>query len=140
MSELIYIDTNVWIDYFLNRSDRLRPLGDFAHELLKKTISCKYKVAISDWLKKEINSTGHTQPFSEIEKELQRWNKIIFIKTSFDDINNAKKTKHWHDSLHEILAIKSNAKYLVTRNQKDFSGEKIAIVLPESLWSLSQIL
>jgi predicted nucleic acid-binding protein len=41
MSELIYVDTNVLIDFFLNRKDALRPIGDFAFELFKKSIDCK---------------------------------------------------------------------------------------------------
>mgnify|MGYP006296621571 FL=1 len=59
MSELIYIDTNIYIDYFLNRKDNLRPLGDFAHELFIKTSQCKYKIIISDWLEKELTKTNH---------------------------------------------------------------------------------
>ena len=133
MSELIYIDTNVWIDFFLNRKDKLRPLGDFAHELLIKTTQCKYNIVISDWLLKELTKTNHINSYKELEKQLLNLNKIEYIKTDYKDISYAKKEKHWHDALHEILAIKSNALYLVTRNLKDFKGDDITIIYPENL-------
>ena len=133
MSELIYIDTNVWIDFFLNRNDRLRPLGDFAHELFIKTIQCKYKLVISDWLLKELTKTNHIDSYKKLEEQLLILNKIQYIKTKTEDITSAKENKHWHDALHEILAIKSKAVYLVTRNIKDFKGENIIIIYPENL-------
>ncbi len=133
MSELIYIDTNVWIDFFLNREDNLRPLGDFAHELFVKTSQCKYKIITSDWLIKELTKTNHLDSYRQLEEQLVKLNKIKYIKTEYKELMSAKKHQHWHDALHEILAIKANAIYLVTRNVKDFTGEKVIITYPENL-------
>ncbi len=38
----IYVDTNIYLDFFLNRKDKLRPLGDFAFELFKRTLAKSY--------------------------------------------------------------------------------------------------
>ena len=133
MSELIYIDTNVWIDFFLNRNDGLRPLGDFAHELLIKTSQCKYEIVISDWLLKELTKTDHIGQYKELEGQLLEMGKIKYVRTEHRDIFSAKQERHWHDALHEILAIKSKALYLVTRNIKDFKGKEITIIYPENL-------
>ena len=133
MSELIYIDTNIYIDYFLNRKDNLRPLGDFAHELFIKTSQCKYKIIISDWLEKELTKTNHIDSYKELKNHLIELNKITYVKTEFKEISCAKKHQHWHDALHEMLAIKANAVYFVTRNIRDFTGNKIIITHPENL-------
>lgn len=133
MAELIYIDTNVWIDFFLDRKDKLRPLGDFAFELIQKSLSCKYFIVVSDWLIRELKFTDHLDSFKQLEKELVKHEKVVYVKSSFEDFSIAKEKKNWHDALHEILALKSGADYLVTRNIKDFEGNIIPVVFPENL-------
>ena len=38
MNKKYYIDSNIWRDYFENRSDRFRPLGDWALMFFKEII------------------------------------------------------------------------------------------------------
>ena len=38
MVEKYYLDTCIWRDYFENRSDKFRPLGDWAFSLIKLII------------------------------------------------------------------------------------------------------
>lgn len=133
MPELIYIDTNVYLDFFLNRKDTLRPLGDFAHELFRKTRSCAYILVTSTLVLKELDQKCDSKRLYEFLDEFKKNKKIICVSFTGQEIRCAKKCLHWEDRLHEILAHKSNAKYLVTRNLKDFEGDLVEIVLPENL-------
>lgn len=133
MSKLIYIDTNVWLDYLFNRSDGLRPLGDFAFELFRKSIECQYSIIISDWLIDEIKNNQQEKAFRDFEKILQKNKKVMYIKTTQNEISTTKQSENWPDKLHEILAQNARAAYLVTRNKKDFTQSCIPIVFPEEL-------
>ena len=48
------IDTCIWLDYYENRSDKFRPLGDWALELLNLITKIKAIVIISDYLIREL--------------------------------------------------------------------------------------
>lgn len=49
-----YLDTYIWIDYFENRVDNFRPLGDWVLSLIKKIIIDKDIFIISDHLIDEL--------------------------------------------------------------------------------------
>jgi len=63
--------------------------------------------------------------------------KTIRIQPTQEDIQKAKEqnSDHFQDELHGILALKSNADYIVTRNVDDFIQfkDRIKIVRPEDL-------
>ncbi len=108
MSELIYIDTNIYLDYFLNRRDNLRPLGQFAYELLAKSIECKYKIVVSDIIIFELKKKIPKDKLLDLMSWLKP--KTIIIKATQIDKRNAECCKiHYPDSLHIILAKKCNS-------------------------------
>jgi predicted nucleic acid-binding protein len=125
----------VWIDYFLNRKDRLRPLGDFAFELFRKSAACSYTIVVSDWLLEEIEKKGFFTEAQQALDWLKAADKIVFVPCTKEIISLARKKVHWHDELHSLLAHKAQAHYLVTRNTKDFSSRDYSfrVVLPEFL-------
>jgi predicted nucleic acid-binding protein len=133
MSELIYIDTNVWVSLFKNEEDYLRPISEFSFMLFKKVFSCKYDILISEILLQELKRKCDNKELKHYLQELKRLDKIKLIKTSHIEREIAKKSRHYYDRLHEILAHKGKAKYLVTRNIKDFEGDLLEIKLPENL-------
>ena len=135
-NELIYLDTNVYMDYFLIREDKLRPLSDFAFELIRKTMSCEYRIVMSDWVLFELKKNNI--PVGDINcllKDLKELDKLVKVERGDEDIRKAKTFSNWKDALHAILANKSGAVYLVTRNIGDYSGAHnlIKIKLPENL-------
>lgn len=135
-NELIYLDTNIYMDYFLMREDRLRPLSDFAFELLKKTFGCEYKIAISDWVLFELEKNNiPIEKINSLMRDLKGLNKLVKVEREDRDIKEAKKFSEWRDALHAILAKKCNAVYLVTRNINDYSDvqDLVEIKLPENL-------
>jgi len=133
MSQLIYIDTNVYLDYLLNRKDRLRPLGDFAFELLRKAIQCQYDILISDVVLDELEN--HIS-----EEKINLLIDMIKVKTvsinreGSDDINARQiSNEDYRDALHYILAKRGGAEIIVTRNIKHFPFSDLQIKFPENL-------
>jgi len=135
MAELIYIDTNVWLDYLLNRTDRLRPLGEFAFELFRKSVECKYEILVSGFVLFELKKYVSNNKISEVIAWLKENNKVIFYTITPQNIKDAKQYAHWQDALHAIVASKNNCAILVTRNSKDFSdfSDILQIQFPENL-------
>ncbi|MFT4312179.1 MAG: type II toxin-antitoxin system VapC family toxin [Candidatus Woesearchaeota archaeon] len=135
MSQLVYVDTNVYLDYLFNRVDRLRPLGDFAFEFFRKCIQCSYTIVISDWVLVELQKNASDKHIQSLLDWFVECNKIVWVEQSKEDVQKAKVFSHWQDRLHEILAKKAGARYIVTRNIRDFlcSGDSIQIQLPESM-------
>ena len=140
MSKKIYLDTNIYIDYFEGRVDNLRPLGEFAYELLRKTFSCEFFIVISTLVLKELTYNGYEEQIKILIEELKKKEKIQCIELTREDkeyglslIKN-RKTPH-NDTFHVVLAQKAKAEYVVTRNLKDFIEmfDLIEIALPENL-------
>jgi len=139
MQKLIYLDTNIYLDYLENRTDRLRPLGEFAFRLIKRTIDCEFNVAVSSLVLAEIKFNNYTKQFTDLINSLKDMNKIVYIEMNENDNLKARKfhkerKTSFNDTLHVVLANKVNA-ILITRNLKDFEElqDLIEISLPENL-------
>lgn len=133
MSQLIYIDANVYLDFLLGRKDKLRPLSDFAFELLRKAIECRYRILVSDFVIDELQNHTQEDKIKDLLKTIKR--KVVLISRDDADVNEAKrisKTNCW-DALHYVLAKKGGAEIIVTRNIKDFEFSELQIKLPENL-------
>lgn len=122
---LIYLDTNIYMDYFDGRTDLLRPLGEFAYQVLKRTISCEFKIIISGLVLEELFYNTYEENIKKILPDFAKNNKIVEIEASPEDIARARhivkeRKTNFNDTLHAVLAKKANADFLVTRNLKDF--------------------
>lgn len=136
----IYIDTNIYIDFFDNRSDRLRPLGEFAYNLLRRTFECEFRIIISGLVLEELDYNTYNEKAKELIKNLEEKNKIIDVKTTQEDKKIAREIKkqrktEFNDTLHAVIAKRLKAEYLVTRNIKHFSKliDLVDVCYPESL-------
>ena len=137
---LLYIDTNVYIDCAKNRNDYLRPLGEFAFQLLRRIGGCEFDVVISDLLIKELEKILSVDEIFEMLNKYDQLKKVHRVESSFADkefariISRERKTSY-SDTLHSILARKAGAIVLVTRNSKDFFvlSDIMKIKLPESV-------
>jgi len=137
-SEPIYIDTNVYIDHFQNRVDKLRPLGEFAFNSIRKSVECEYRIIISSVVLDELEYNGYAEDIKELTKNLKALNKITYTEESEEDIKRVRMfglKSSINDAKHAVIAIRSKAKYLVTRNIKDFEmfQNLIKIRYPEEL-------
>ena len=130
-----YLDTNIWLDYFENRSDGVRPLGEFAFNFLKNCILHKCNIFYSDFnlfeLKNKLSNNDFYK-YSNVFKE-----NMIFIKSTKKDWEEAKQISkkinlHKADSLHLILAIKNKCT-LITRDKHFDLIDLIEIKKPEDV-------
>ena len=136
----VYIDTNVYIDYFLNRTDKLRPLGDFAFNLIKKIVIEEYKLIISDLVILELEHNGFEKQVKILLEKLKENNNLTFVTSIEEDnvktnkIVKERKTS-FNDTKHAIISNRAKADYFVTRNIRDFENlnDLVNPVYPESL-------
>ena len=54
MAKTYYLDTSIWRDYYENRSDKFRPLGEWALRLINKIIKDKDLILYSDFVVEEL--------------------------------------------------------------------------------------
>jgi hypothetical protein len=136
---LVYLDTCIYLDYWERRTDNLRPLDEFAFQVLKRTVECEFEIVISDLVLAELEKYLAFDSIKAILDPLEKLKKIRLVKQSKKDLEKVSnlyyKTKiHKSDILHAIQAKKAGAVYLVTRNIEHFS--KIGLIqpiLPENL-------
>ncbi len=135
MSIKIYCDTNIYLDFLLDRKNFYGDnLGDEAFSVFNRVISCEFILVVSSWnlveLKNKIEYNSLNMLFSFLKK------KVVTVEHTKEDIEKAKEmSEHFQDALHVLLAVKAGAKFLVTRNIKDFLPFRnlIEIKLPEYL-------
>jgi len=140
MSVPIYIDTNVYLDHFESRSDRLRPLGDFATQLLKRVLDCEFDIIVSSLVIDELVCHVSVERVNALLFEFKARGKLIRAQTLGQERQAAREISRTRgtpvsDTLHAIIAQRMNASYLVTRNLKDFGDlrDLVPIRLPELL-------
>ena len=131
MSELLYLDSCVWLAYFLNQRG-----SDIAYNILMRTLRCDFRVVVSDWLLTELKKYASPQETKIFFNSLARRNKIVKVGSSEVDFGQAREIdEHFQDPLHAILANKAGASRLATWNIQDFGGCRhlVKIVFPEDI-------
>lgn len=132
-----YLDTCIWIDYFENRVDNFRPLGDWALDLLKKIIKDNDLIIYSDLAEEELLSFYNK---NKIEDLMFFVPKKLLIKINSDKlqlkeaITTGRKLKiPVKDVLHAILARDNNAIF-VSRDKHFYElANQLTIKKPEEL-------
>jgi len=118
MPEKYYLDTSIWIDYYENRSDNFRPLGDWAHKLLS-LIDCNKDVLLISSLLMEELELHFSQ--KEVCSMLEPYKEIMTtIKVNQNQLAEARQKAKERDipkadALHAIIARDNNA-ILITRD------------------------
>lgn len=137
MAQRFYLDTAVWRDYFEDRQDNIRPLGEFAFQFLKKCRERKDFVIVSIAVKKELRDYYSREKVTCVFSSFRG---IIMdlgyskeqSEEAFNFWVNSNKKFPFYDILHSIIARGSKA-ILITR---DRHFEEIGIVkccLPEEV-------
>lgn len=132
-----YLDTSIWRDYFEDRKDNIRPLGEFAFQFLRKCLKEKAVVVVSDKVIEELeidfSKEQLKQMFSGFEEIIVE---VMHAKEQVEEaltlLKKFKRAFPFADILHSIIARDEDA-ILITRD-KHF--EKIGIVearFPEDL-------
>jgi predicted nucleic acid-binding protein len=131
-NEPIYLDTNVIMDFLLDRDSS-------AFNLIMKSISCQFCIIISDRVIKELHYQGLDTEMKNLFTVLTTAHKLYIDNTLDSDritaIELIKHYKtHYSDALHKVIAKRNNVRYIVTKNIKDFKCfTDINIMRPEEL-------
>lgn len=134
----IYVDSNIFLDFWLDRMTGLKPANYYAEELFKNCIRCLYKIVISE---NTIIELSENFPAKNIEKKLdvfKKLSKLEIVSVQIDDLIKAKKLAldrdiPVHDAVHALIAKKLMIP-LITRD-KHFSqvDDLITVKAPEEL-------
>lgn len=134
----VYCDTNIYLDFFLGRTDYLRPLDEFAYQIFRRVENGELTLIVSDHLLYELkNNLEDHNKITELLQPLIKKGRVIQVSKTREDVEKAKviSKENWKDALHAILAHKAKAVYLLTRNVKDYAGceHLIEIKFPENI-------
>jgi predicted nucleic acid-binding protein len=115
-----YFDTSIWIDYFEDRVDKFRPLGEFAFQLLKKIYEEGDVVLFSELVLFELEERYSRQKVSAILEAAKEWGVLACVPISIAQRTESKRISEEQevpraDALHAILA-RDNRAILVTRD------------------------
>lgn len=137
----IYLDTSIYLDYWQNRADKMRPLGEFAFSLMKEAIKCRFLILISNEVLKELEKvTGFSEEkvWNTILSSLKEANKIAIVKINLNQIKESEKIAKQKnipkaDALHAVLS-RDNDAILISRDYHHDSVREIAEVMkPEEI-------
>lgn len=121
MTVRVYVDANIYLDYFEDRADGLRPLGEFAFQIFKRALECEFEIVVSDWLIQELNKKITSKTKADLLfAELTKNKKLLYVLKSYDDFRKAKVYENFNDAMHAIIAQRTKCKFIVTRNITDF--------------------
>ncbi|MFH1637246.1 MAG: PIN domain-containing protein [Candidatus Woesearchaeota archaeon] len=122
-----YLDTCIWRDYYENRSDKFRPLGDWAFELIKKIIKEGDLIVYSNQVERELCKAYNSEEIKEIISIVPR-KLLVKIDVHKDVVREAcdlskRNSIPASDAIHVILAKRQEA-ILVTRDKHFYESEE----------------
>ena len=137
----IYVDTNIYADYWEDRQDKMRPLGEFAFQLFKRAIGCEFIVYYSEVVLKElckVYGLPEKECFNIFFRDLAIAGKLKFIEVNKELIVKAKElTKSKKiplgDAIHALFAQKHGL-VLVSRDKHfEYLRYLVDVAKPEEL-------
>ncbi len=132
MARKFYLDTAIWRDYFEDRGDGIRPLGEFAFGLLKYCMDKHIAVIVSDAVHFELEKD---YPKERIES-LFSYFKDIIIEIQLSRKQYIEAEKLWlklektipiNDIRHAVVAKDSNAIMITRDNHFNTISEHLGI-------------
>lgn len=130
-----YIDTCIWIDYWENRTDNLRPLGEFAFNFFSKLEDgdiVYYSYLTIKELRNKYSDETITKIFSIVDEY-----RLIYLESDANHFKMAEAIArtglaHKSDALHVVLAKEFGAK-LITRDTQILLSGLVEAFAPEDL-------
>jgi len=138
----VLVDSNIFLDYYLDRRDNLLPLGEFAFQFVEKALKCKYLLVICNSTLREISSNlgiSEDTVWEKVLSGLKKKNKIELVQYSHEQVMEARiiskeKNVAFNDALFAIMA-RDKGILVVTRDWHFFEelSEIVGAVKPEEL-------
>lgn len=138
MAQKFYLDSAIWRDYYENRSDKFRPLGEWALTFLNNALENKDFILFSDLVTKELQIKYSEEEINNILEIVSKRNLLIKADISESQAKEAailckQRKVAFGDALHAILA-RDNKAIIVTRDKHFLELTDIAeIKKPEDL-------
>ncbi len=137
MQKRFYLDTCIWRDYFENREDRLRPIGEWAFALIRQIIENEDLIIYSEIVNEELMQDYPAEKIHSL-LEIVPHKLLIEVNASSEEveksisISRALKIPR-NDVLHALIA-KNKKAILVTRDAHfSLLQEMVTVKLPEEL-------
>lgn len=136
MPRKYYLDTAIWMDLHENRTDRFRPLGEWAFQLLGVIRRSRGKILYSDMVVEELMRGYDENTIKKIFDNVAGFLEKVNVEKHH--VKNAailcqKENLPFGDALHAVLAGDNDA-ILVTRDHHFENLQDIAIIKkPEDL-------
>jgi hypothetical protein len=136
MKTKYYLDTCIWRDYFENRKDRFRPLGEWALFLLNMIIDDDNLILYSNLVLDELRKKYDEKTISNLFKPFENY--LFKVGMSRQQMLEASRISNslyipFADALHAILARDNNA-ILITRDKHLFKLQNmVEVATPEEL-------
>ena len=138
MAKKYYLDSSIWRDYYENRSDKFRPLGEWALTLIKNIIENEGLILYSDMTTKELKGKYDENELKGIFEVVEKEKFLIKVDISDAQAGEAAKLCKdrdvaFGDELHAILA-RDNKAIMIARDKHFDRLQDIAdIKKPEDL-------
>jgi len=138
MAQKFYLDSAIWRDYSENRSDRFRPLGEWALTLINNALENEDFILYSEFVVKELKVKYSDEEINNILEIVSKRNLLVKVDISKSQAKEAailceQRKVAFGDALHAILARDNNA-IMVTRDKHFLELTDIAEVKkPEDL-------
>lgn len=120
MAKRYYLDACIWRDFYENREDKFRPLGEWAFEMFRMIKENKFLVLYSDLTVDELSRDFNPEQIKDIFKiilEEGLLKKIELNKQQFQEAAKLKKERNlpFGDCLHALIA-RDNQAVMITRD------------------------
>lgn len=119
MEQKFYLDTAIWRDYFEDRKDGIRPLGEFAFQFLKNCEKKDCKVLYSETVVHELRKDYSDKRIKQVFSSFEHFLEIVPISNEqyleSKKLTRIKTESHESDILHAVLA-RDNKAVLITRD------------------------
>ena len=116
-----YLDSSIWRDYYENRSDKFRPLGEWALKLINNILENKEYIIISDFVVEELKIDYSEEGINNILEIADKRDLLLKADISKLQVKEAsilckQRGVAFGDALHAILARDNNA-VMITRDK-----------------------
>lgn len=136
MAEKYYLDTSIWMDYYEDRKDSSKNIGEFAFKFLCKLLASKSIIVVSSFVQRELEANysldkirSMTTPF---EKLMER---IEISDEAIEEAKEISKSRNlpFGDALHAVLARNSKAIMITRDNHFQLLKDICEVMKPEDL-------
>ncbi|MFH1588104.1 MAG: PIN domain-containing protein [Candidatus Diapherotrites archaeon] len=138
MKQRFYVDSCIWRDFFEERKDCFRPLGEFAFLFLKYCKKNNCVIIYSEMILKELAVFYGMKKTLYLLETAKEWCQLIKAEISEDQVAEAEKIKQkfevpFGDALHAVIARDRKAVFVSRDLHFERLKEFVECLKPEEI-------